>query len=66
MRMVVDLQDFDRSRWIQLTGNSGHAFHRNYRDQFEMWREGETLPWAFSRSAVQESMRDTLVLTPDE
>lgn len=64
MRMVVDLQDFDRSRWIQLTGNSGHAFHRNYRDQFEMWRDGETLPWAFSRSAVEESERDTLVLTP--
>lgn len=66
MRMVVDLDDFDRSRWIQLTGNSGHAFHRNYRDQFEMWRDGETLPWAFSREAVDDSERDTLVLTPGD
>lgn len=66
MRMVVDLADFDRSRWIQMTGNSGHPFHRNYRDQFDLWREGETLGWDYSRSAIEESERDTLVLVPDE
>jgi penicillin amidase len=26
MRMIVDLSDLDASRWVQLTGNSGHAF----------------------------------------
>ncbi|MET0951711.1 MAG: penicillin acylase family protein, partial [Aeromicrobium sp.] len=30
MRMIVDLDDLDESRWIQLTGNSGHAFHDHY------------------------------------
>src|SRR5439155_20507366 len=26
MRMVVSLKDFDDSRWVNLTGASGHAF----------------------------------------
>lgn len=64
MRMVVDLDDLDRSRWIQLTGNSGHAFQGNYLDQFPLWQRGETLPWAFSAGAVAESARHTLTLQP--
>ncbi len=64
MRMVVDLADPDRSRWIQLTGNSGHAFGPHYLDQFPLWQRGETLPWAFSADAVAKSARDTLTLQP--
>ncbi len=64
MRMVVSLADFDDSRWINLTGSSGHAFHDNYVDQTEMWVEGRTLPWYFSRSRVEEEAEDTLTLTP--
>jgi len=63
MRMVVDLDDLDKSRWINLTGVSGHAFHRNYTDQTELWAEGRTLPWRFSAKAVKGSTRDTLRLT---
>ncbi|EFQ82567.1 penicillin amidase [Aeromicrobium marinum DSM 15272] len=64
MRMVVDLADLDASRWIQLTGNSGHAFHGNYLDQAGPWAAGETLPWAFTPGAVQESAEATLTLVP--
>ena len=48
MRMVVSLADFDDSRWINLTGVSGHAFNDHYTDQTDLWVDGETLPWAFS------------------
>ena len=64
MRMVVDLDDLDRSRWIQLTGSSGHAFHDHYVDQLEMWSKGQTLPWAFGEQAVDEATDDTLTLRP--
>ncbi len=64
MRMVVDLDDLDRSRWIQLTGNSGHAFHKHYLDQAPLWAKGETLPWAFSPKAVKNATRDTLTMKP--
>ncbi|MCW2839653.1 MAG: penicillin acylase family protein [Aeromicrobium sp.] len=62
MRMIVDLDDLDRSRWIQLAGNSGHAFHDHYVDQQETWAKGETLPWAFGEDAVDDATDDTLTL----
>lgn len=65
MRMVVDMADLNQSRWINLTGNSGHAFHRNYADQLPLWQEGETLPMHWADRPLLGSVEATLVLTPD-
>lgn len=64
MRMIVDLSDFDASRWNQLTGQSGHAFHTNYTDQVESWQKAALTPWAYTSAAVDAAATDTLVLTP--
>lgn len=64
MRQIVDLGDFDDSRWINLTGASGHAFSPHYADQTEDWAANRTRPWAYSPDAVARSTVDTLVLTP--
>jgi penicillin amidase len=64
MRMVVSLGNFDESRWINLTGVSGHPFSDHYTDQTDLWAEGETLPWPFSPSAVDAAGEDTLRLEP--
>ncbi|WP_129842046.1 penicillin acylase family protein [Streptomyces sp. RFCAC02] len=64
MRMIVNLDDFDESLWINLTGASGHAYHANYTDQTELWARGEYLPWAFSQDAVRERSENTLTFTP--
>ncbi|MGW2641230.1 penicillin acylase family protein [Streptomyces sp. NPDC001348] len=64
MRMVVNLADLDKSKWINLTGASGHAFSAHYTDQTEKWVKGELLPWSFSGKAVDGSTSDTLVLKP--
>jgi penicillin amidase len=64
MRMVVSLADLDDSRWINLTGVSGHAFNDHYTDQTDLWVDGETLPWAFSREDVESAGEDTLTLEP--
>ncbi|WP_109208767.1 MULTISPECIES: penicillin acylase family protein [Microbacterium] len=64
MRMIIDLSDFDASRWNQLTGQSGHAFHTNYIDQVESWQKVELTPWAFTPDAVDAATTDTLVLMP--
>lgn len=64
MRMVVDLSDFDASRWNHLTGASGHTYHPNYVDQTENWQKAVLTPWAFSAAAVAEATTHTLVLTP--
>ncbi|MDX3757682.1 penicillin acylase family protein [Streptomyces mirabilis] len=64
MRMVVNLDDFDKSKWINLSGASGHAYSAHYTDQTDKWAKGELLPWSFSGNAVDKSTSDTLVLKP--
>ncbi len=64
MRMVVDLEDLERSRWVNLTGASGHVASGHYRDQTSAWVAGRTFAWAFGRSAVRRTTQDRLVLEP--
>jgi penicillin amidase len=64
MRMIVDLSNLDASRWIQLTGNSGHAFDPTYDDQFELWRTGENLPMHWNRTSIEAEATHTLTLAP--
>jgi penicillin amidase len=64
MRMVVDLTDLDASRWVHLTGQSGHVFDPHYDDQFAAWAVGDTYQWQFSPEAVQSRAVDTLTLEP--
>lgn len=64
MRMVVNLGDLDKSKWINLTGASGHAYNAHYTDQTDKWADGELLDWSFSEKAVEDGTSDTLVLKP--
>ena len=64
MRMIVDMADLDASRWIQLTGESGHAFSAHYHDQFDLWRTGRTLPMLWNEPSIKAAARDTLTLKP--
>ncbi|WP_351233648.1 penicillin acylase family protein [Streptomyces sp. NPDC002133] len=64
MRMVVNVGDWDKSRWINLTGASGHAYNAHYTDQTDKWAKGELLDWAYGDEAVEAATQDTLVLRP--
>jgi penicillin amidase len=64
MRMVVNLGALDKSRWINLTGSSGHAYSPNYSDQTDLWAKGDLLDWSFTKEAVDRSAVETLVLKP--
>ncbi|MCK1818535.1 penicillin acylase family protein [Streptomyces sp. XM83C] len=64
MRMVVNLGNLDKSKWINLSGASGHAYNAHYTDQTDRWAAGELLPWSFSPQAVDDSTGDTLTLQP--
>lgn len=63
-RVIVDLSNLDASRWIQLTGKSGHALHPNYQDQFELWRTGRTLPMRWNTARIVREAEQTLTLQP--
>lgn len=64
MRMIVNLQDFDKSRWINLTGASGHAYNAHYTDQTDKWANNELLPWHFSDDRVDGEAKAKMALTP--
>jgi penicillin amidase len=64
MRMVVDMSTMDASRWIQLTGESGHAFSDHYHDQFDRWRTGGTIAMPWTEAAIRTAATDTLTLKP--
>jgi penicillin G amidase len=64
MRMIVDLSNLDRSRWIQLTGNSGHAFQANYTNQLDLWRTGRDTPMQWERTSIDKTAEHTLMFEP--
>lgn len=66
MRMIVDMSDFDASRSVIPTGQSGHPYHRHYDDQIELWLNGQTHAMWFSQEAVQAAAGDHLVLQPGQ
>ena len=55
MRMVISFDDFDRSRWVNQTGASGHPASRKYDDQTQTWLEGRSYTWRFSQAQVRAS-----------
>jgi penicillin amidase len=64
MRMIVDMSHLDGSRWVQATGNSGHAYHAHYTDQLDLWRTGALLPWRWDRATIESEAAHTLTLAP--
>lgn len=66
LRMVVDVGEWEHSRFVLPGGQSGNPFSPHYSDQFQLWRKGDALPIAWSRAMVERSTRHTLVLEPAE
>jgi acyl-homoserine lactone acylase PvdQ len=64
MRMIVDLADFQNSLLVHTTGQSGHAFHRNYDDMIRPWLNGEYNPMIWTRDGALASGGETLKLMP--
>jgi penicillin amidase len=63
-RHVIDLGDFDRSRFMLPTGNSGIPGHARYDDCIDDYLAGRTRPLLMSRAAVDAALEDALRLEP--
>ncbi|MDD9951947.1 MAG: penicillin acylase family protein [Zetaproteobacteria bacterium] len=44
MRLVINITDFSKSRWILPFGNSGHATKRAYKSMQSIFEQGSSLP----------------------
>jgi penicillin amidase len=63
-RYVADLSNWENSRSIHTTGQSGHLFHRHRDDFISMWQNIEYHPMLFGREMVQSQAEARLSLTP--
>jgi penicillin amidase len=64
MRMIVDLGNLGNSLTVNTTGQSGHAFHRNYIDMADLWRKIQYHAMLWDLSQIQAEAVDVLKLTP--
>ena len=54
LRMLVTLSDPIRSRFVVVPGQSGNPASPHYRDQFEPWRNGRTIPFAMPEVEMKD------------
>jgi penicillin amidase len=64
LRMVVDVGNWDASRFILPGGQSGNPLSPHYADQFPLWQRGEGIAIPWSEAAVHRATRATLRLLP--
>jgi penicillin amidase len=64
MRMIVDVGDFNNSKWIIPTGQSGHPTSPHYRDQMDRWRMIDYNTMLWDLTSVKKAAVETLTLQP--
>jgi penicillin amidase len=58
------MHDLDGARIVITTGQAGNPFDRHYNDQIDLWRDGGTVPLAFTPEAIRRATVSTLTLLP--
>jgi penicillin amidase len=64
LRMVIDLGEWELSRFVLPGGQSGNPFSTHYSDQMPLWRKGDALNIPWEETEVRRAARTTLVLLP--
>jgi penicillin amidase len=65
MRMVIDFSNLENSVQNITLGQSGQVLSPHYRDQFEAWYHGQSLPMLFGDPVVEKGAAHKLVLEPE-
>jgi penicillin amidase len=65
LRMVVDVGNWEESRFVLAGGQSGNPLSPHYADQFALWQRGEALALPWSEEAVQAAAHRVLRLVPE-
>ena len=63
-RQVIDLAGADSSRFVIPMGQSGHVWSEHYANLLDRWNRVEYIPMRFTRLAVDDAAKATLVLEP--
>lgn len=63
-RMVLDVGNWDACRFVNTPGQSGNPDDPHYADLVDAWRDGQLLPLAYGRAAVEELAERRITLLP--
>jgi penicillin amidase len=63
-RQIIDLASLDSSHFVIPMGQSGHIWSDRYANLLDTWNKAEYVPMRFSRLAVDEAAKATLVIEP--
>lgn len=66
LRMVVDVGNWELSRFVLPGGQSGNPFSPHYADQLPLWLRGDAFPIAGAEADVARAARTTLRLQPGD
>ena len=64
MRLIATPGNWDLTRQVIPTGESGNPQSPHYRDQLDAWYSGNTPIFPFSKSAVEKAIKEAVLLTP--
>lgn len=64
LRSVIDVGDWDNSRFSVAGGQSGNPYSPHFADQLPVWASGEGLPIPLSEDKANARVRATLTLQP--
>lgn len=63
-RQIVDVGDWDQSRFVIPLGQSGHPMSAHYDDLLPLWNDGRYVAMAYSERAVRAAAWTSLTLRP--
>jgi len=64
MRHISSPGNWDATRFVIPLGESGNPLSPHYKDQFEAWRTGTPMIFPFTKEAVENAAKETVVLMP--
>jgi penicillin G amidase len=64
LRMVIDVGNWEASRYVLAGGQSGNPLSNHYDDMLPLWERGEGRPIAFGLREAKDRARETLELVP--
>lgn len=63
-RVVLDVGNWDASRFINTPGQSGDPMSAHYRDLAPLWAAGDYVPLVYSRAAVEQAAQHVITISP--
>ncbi|HWP59701.1 MAG TPA: penicillin acylase family protein [Candidatus Acidoferrales bacterium] len=63
LRMILDAANWRDSKFVLVSGQSGHPFSAHYRDQFPLWQAGEFISFLPNAEAISGAA--ALALVPE-